>query len=97
MPQPILIKSSTVAGAAPTSLASVVGGGSEIALNRADGKIFYLNSSGVVTQLATGGGGGGSTSASDLTSGTLADARLSNNAQAAINSIRGYAAAVVLG
>jgi len=27
MPQPILIKSSTVSGAAPTSLASVVGGG----------------------------------------------------------------------
>lgn len=58
MPQPILIKSSTVTGAAPTSLASAVGGGSEIALNRADGKIYYLNSSGVVTQLATGSGGG---------------------------------------
>lgn len=31
----------------------------QIAINEADGKLFYRNGSGVVTQLATGGGGGG--------------------------------------
>ena len=87
------IRCSTTAGNVPPSLVS-----GELAINEADGKLFYRAApSGTVTQLATGGGGGGSTSASDLTSGTLADARLSSNAQAAINSIRGYAAAVLFG
>ena len=31
----------------------------QIAINEADGKLFYRNGSGAVTQLATGGGGGG--------------------------------------
>lgn len=31
----------------------------QIAINEADGKLFYRNGSGVVTELATGGGGGG--------------------------------------
>jgi hypothetical protein len=37
----------------PSSLVS-----GQIAINEADGKLFYRNGSGVVTQLATGGGGG---------------------------------------
>ena len=46
---------STTAGAVPASLVS-----GEIAINEADGKLFYRAASGTVTQLATGSGGGGS-------------------------------------
>lgn len=36
-------------------------GNGVLAINQADGKLFYRNSFGVVTQLATGGGGAGVT------------------------------------
>jgi hypothetical protein len=49
------IRRSTTAGAVPASLVS-----GEIAINEADGKLFYRAASGTVTQLATGGGGSGS-------------------------------------
>jgi hypothetical protein len=49
------IRRSTTAGAVPASLVS-----GEIAINEADGKLFYRAASGTVTQLATGSGGGGS-------------------------------------
>jgi hypothetical protein len=65
-------------------------------------RVFYSNASGVVTELALGSSGqallsqgasaaptwgaAGSTSASDLSSGTLANARLSSRARAAINT-----------
>jgi hypothetical protein len=54
-----------------------------------------VDANGVIS--VSGGGGGTTTDASSLTSGTLADARLSSNAQAAVNSIRGYAAAALFG
>jgi len=44
---------STTAGNVPASLVS-----GQVAINEADGKLFYRNGSGVVTQLATGGSGG---------------------------------------
>lgn len=55
---PILIYGSGTASAVPlaanlTSSAS----GAELALNYNDGKLYYKNSSGVVTLLATAGGG----------------------------------------
>lgn len=50
----VRILRSTTAAAVPPSLVS-----GQIAINEADGKLFYRNGSGVVTQLATGGGGGG--------------------------------------
>jgi hypothetical protein len=65
-------------------------------------RVFYSDASGVVTELALGSSGqallsqgasaaptwgsAGSTSASDLSSGTLANARLSSRARAAINT-----------
>ena len=49
----VRILRSTTASAVPSSLVS-----GQIAINEADGKLFYRNGSGVVTQLATGGGGG---------------------------------------
>lgn len=50
----IKLKRSTTAGNVPSSLVS-----GEIAINEADGKLFYRAApSGTVTQLATGGGGG---------------------------------------
>ena len=68
---PVRIRRSTTAAAVPSSLQS-----GEIAINEADGKLYYRAApSGTVTQLASGGGGG-STNASDLISGTLAPARL---------------------
>ena len=110
---------SNTAGNTPSSLGNGV-----IAVNQADGKLFFRNGSGVVTALATGGGSslvsyataasfpatGSSTtlylasdssklyrwestvyveigtvapvvSASDITIGTLADARLSDSAR----------------
>lgn len=45
----------------------------------------YLRGDGTWATVAGGGGGGGSSSASDLTSGTLADARLSDKARASVN------------
>lgn len=50
----VRILRSTTAGNTPSSLVS-----GQLAINEADGKLFYLNGSGVVTQLATGGGGSG--------------------------------------
>lgn len=51
---PNRIRKSTTAGNVPTSLVS-----GEIAINEADGKLFYRAApSGTVTQLNTGGGGG---------------------------------------
>ena len=49
------IRRSTTAGNVPPSLVS-----GEIAINEADGKLFYRAASGTVTQLAAGSGGGGS-------------------------------------
>lgn len=46
---------SNTASNTPSSLAN-----GQLGINQADGKLYYRNSSGVVTQLATGGGGGGS-------------------------------------
>jgi hypothetical protein len=48
----VRILRSTTAGNTPSSLVS-----GQIAINEADGKLFYRNGSGVVTQFATGGGG----------------------------------------
>jgi hypothetical protein len=48
----VRILRSTTAGNTPASLVS-----GQIAINEGDGKLFYRNSSGVVTALATGGGG----------------------------------------
>lgn len=45
---------SNTASNTPSSLGNGV-----IAVNQADGKIFYRSSAGAVTELATGGGGGG--------------------------------------
>ena len=50
----IKLKRSTTAGNVPSSLVS-----GEIAINEADGKLYYRAApSGTVTQLSTGGGGG---------------------------------------
>ncbi len=49
----VRILRSTTAGSVPSSLVS-----GQIAINEGDGKLYYRNSSGVVTQLPTGGGGG---------------------------------------
>lgn len=54
MPNTVRILRSTTAGATPSSLVS-----GQIAINEADGKIFYRNTSGVVTQFSAGGGGAG--------------------------------------
>jgi hypothetical protein len=75
---------SNTAGNTPTSLVN-----GQIAVNQADGKLFYRSSAGVVTALSTGSGGDPITpssigaaatshvhSASDITSGTLSQARL---------------------
>jgi len=48
----VRILRSTTAGNTPSSLST-----GQIAINEADGKLFYRNSSGVVTALATGSGG----------------------------------------
>ena len=47
----VRILRSTTAGNTPSALVS-----GQIAINESDGKLFYRNGSGVVTQLATGGG-----------------------------------------
>jgi hypothetical protein len=47
----VRILRSTTAGNTPSSLVS-----GQIAINEGDGKLFYRNSSGVVTALPTGGG-----------------------------------------
>lgn len=52
---------------------------SEPAWDSSAGKLFIKNAAGTMVQI----GSGGSTSASDLTSGTLSDARLSDAARAA--------------
>lgn len=54
MPNIVRLPYSNTASNTPSSLGNGV-----LAINQADGKLFYRNSSGVVTQLATGGGGGG--------------------------------------
>ena len=55
---PILIYASGTPGAVPTAGNLTSGAnGAELALNYADGKLYYKNSLGVVTQLSTGGGG----------------------------------------
>jgi len=51
MANTVRILRSTTAGNTPASLVS-----GQIAINEADGKLFYRNGSGVVTALATGGG-----------------------------------------
>ena len=51
----IQIKKSGATGNVPSSL-----GYGELALNYADGKLYYKNSSGVITYISTGGGGGSS-------------------------------------
>ena len=48
----VRILRSTTAGSTPSSLST-----GQIAINEADGKLFYRSSAGVVTALATGGGG----------------------------------------
>ena len=58
---PIQIKRSSTASATPSSLLP-----GELAINDADGKLFYLNSSGSVTEFASGGG-------SSLPNGTAGD------------------------
>ena len=47
----VRILRSTTAGNTPSSLVS-----GQIAINEGDGKLFYRNGSGAVTELATGGG-----------------------------------------
>ena len=49
------------------------------------GQVPQWNGTAWVATTPSGGGGGGSTNASDLTSGTLADERLSSKARAAVN------------
>ena len=53
MPNTIRLRSSGTASAVPSSLAF-----GEIAINYADGKIFYKNPSNQIVELATGGGPG---------------------------------------
>lgn len=57
MPSTVKILRSTTPGATPTSLSS-----GQIAINEADGILFYRNAAGAVSQFTSGGGGGGSSS-----------------------------------
>jgi hypothetical protein len=51
VPNTVRILRSTTAGATPSSLVS-----GQIAVNEADGKLFYRATNGTVTQFASGGG-----------------------------------------
>ena len=61
---PVLIRGSNTSGVTPSSLTqgsddteSTAGASTEIAINRADGKLFYLNASDQVTEFSGGGSG----------------------------------------
>jgi hypothetical protein len=60
MPNTILIKKSGTAAAVPSSLSY-----GELALNYADGLLFYKNATGDIVSLSGSGGGGGGSSASN--------------------------------
>lgn len=51
----IQLKKSSTPAATPSSLAN-----GELAINYADGKLFYKNSAGYIVEISTGGGGGNS-------------------------------------
>ncbi len=53
MANTVRILRSTTPGATPSALVS-----GQIALNEADGKLFYRTAAGAVAELSTGGGGG---------------------------------------
>jgi len=63
MPNKILLKRSGTTSSTPSSLDT-----GELALNYADGKLFYKNASGNIVSLSTGGGG--ATGATGLTGAT---------------------------
>ena len=68
---PVRILRSTTAGAVPSSLVS-----GQIAVNEADGKLYYRAApSGTVTQLNTGSGGGGT----GVTDGNKGDITVSSS------------------
>jgi len=54
----VQIKNSATSGNTPTTLAN-----GELAINRADGRLFYKHANGTIVFLATGGGGGSSANA----------------------------------
>jgi len=69
----LLIRGSNTSGVTPSSLAqgtddseSTAGAATEIAINRADGKLFYLNDSDQVTEFSTAASVSGNTFATDL-------------------------------
>ena len=76
MPNPIKIKSSTTPAAVPATLAE-----GEIAMNRSSGKLFYLDASNSVTSIQDTL----AISATQVTSGTLSDGRLSDKSRTAAN------------
>ena len=78
---------STTAGNVPASLVS-----GQVAINEADGKLFYRNGSGVVTQLATGGSGGVSSVAGRTGAVTLTSADVSGVAASSATGITGATA-----
>lgn len=78
MPNKIVPKKSTVAGKIPTTDDLIPG---ELAINYADRLLFARHpATNAIISLGGGGGGGQTTTdASQITSGTLSDARLSSN------------------
>ena len=69
----VLIRASNTSGVTPSSLAqgtddseSTAGAATEIAINRADGKLFYLNDSDAVTEFTVSATVSGNTFATDL-------------------------------
>lgn len=81
----VRILRSTTTGNTPASLVS-----GQIAINEADGKLFYRNGSGVVTQLATGGGGGGTELYSFATTASFPATGVTTALYLAIDSGRVY-------
>lgn len=62
----IALKKSSTPGATPTNLAN-----GELAINFADGKLFYKNTSSIIAEISGAGGGGGSSFGTINVDGTL--------------------------